>query len=64
MTPKDVQALRDEHAKVEKFLDRLRDIATAVDRTAPRDGVALSLSESDADALTCEMDRGSSSRLR
>lgn len=41
MTPKDVEALRDEHAKVEKYLDRLRGIATALDRAAPRDGVAL-----------------------
>ncbi len=41
MAASDVQALRDEHLTVEKGLDRLRDIAGALESAAPREGAAL-----------------------
>ena len=37
----DAEALRDEHRNVEKSLDRLRDIANALDDASARDGVAM-----------------------
>ena len=41
MATSEVLALREEHAEVDKSLDRLHDIAIALDTAAPRDGVAL-----------------------
>ena len=41
MAPDDVQALRDEHRDVEKSLDRLRDIADALEDASAPDGAAM-----------------------
>ena len=41
MAQSDIQALRDDHAKIEKSLDRLRDIASALDTVPQSEGVAL-----------------------
>ena len=41
MAPGDAEALRDEHRGVEKSLDRLRDIANALEDASPADGAAM-----------------------
>jgi heavy metal translocating P-type ATPase len=41
MTPDDAEALRGEHRGVEKGLDRLRDIANALEDVSPADGAAM-----------------------